>query len=161
MFIYHIPFKIWQNHWTVKTLQDMRQNYWLVTYIYLRSNFRSYWLIIREYGVYTWNTLQRQNHWTVKTLWDIRQNYWTLKCHADPSLQDLQVNVTRLTNVWPSICLKCFHNRKVEKKWIQSMQLFKHFAKKWSRERAVTPIIIGGFYPKLNLTDILWLYTCV
>ena len=28
-------------------------------------------------------------------------------------------------------------------------------------KRAVTPIMIGAFYPKLNLTHILWLYTCI
>ena len=31
------------------------------------------------------------------------------------SLHDPQVNVTRLTEVQPPICLSCFHNRKVEK----------------------------------------------
>ena len=29
------------------------------------------------------------------------------------------------------------------------------------RSRAITLIIIGGFYPLLNLTCILWLYTCM
>ena len=28
-------------------------------------------------------------------------------------------------------------------------------------KRAITPKINGGFYPKSNLTYILWLYTCV
>ena len=37
----------------------------------------------------------------------------------------------------------------------------KHSAKKLSWKRAITPIIIGRFYPKSNLTYILWLYTCV
>ena len=32
-----------------------------------------------------------------------------------PSRHDLQVNVTRLTDVWPSVCLSCFYSRKVEK----------------------------------------------
>ena len=30
-----------------------------------------------------------------------------------------------------------------------------------SWKRAITPVMIGGFYLKLNLTYILWLYTCV
>ena len=33
--------------------------------------------------------------------------------------------------------------------------------KRWSWNRAIIPIIIGGFYPKLNLTYILWLCICV
>ena len=31
----------------------------------------------------------------------------------------------------------------------------------WRWKRAITPIIMGGFYPKSNLISILWLYTCV
>ena len=37
----------------------------------------------------------------------------------------------------------------------------RHFAKNEVEKRAITLIIIGGFYPKSNLTYILCLYTCV
>ena len=124
--------------YTSNTLQDIRQNYWTVKYrslwttSILRSNFGSYW----KYDIYTWNTLQdiytwnnpqdvRLNHWTLKILQDTRQNHWTMKnrpCWL--SLHDLYVNVTRLTYVWPSICLSCFHNRKVEKTHFTGVLVF-------------------------------------
>ena len=94
---FHIS-NIRQNHWTMKY-----QSHWL-TFI-LRLNTGSYWLIIPKYYVHTSNSLQaiRQNHRTVKYRW-----CW-------PSVYDPQVNVTRLSHVWPTICISCFHNRKVEK----------------------------------------------
>ena len=49
------------------------------------------------------NLFWRQNHWTMKY-----RSWW-------PSLHDPQVNVTKLTEVRPTVCLSCFHNRKVEK----------------------------------------------
>ena len=44
-----------------------------------------------------------------------------------PSLHDPQVNVTRQTEVWPTICLpvSCFHNRKVEKNFNQKLKISK------------------------------------
>ena len=65
------------------------------TFIF-RSNLGSHWFIIPKYDVHTSNSLQdtRQNHWTVKY-----KSCW-------PSLHDPQVNVTRLSHVWPTIC-KC------------------------------------------------------
>ena len=35
------------------------------------------------------------------------------------------------------------------------------FCKNMKLKKAMTLIIIGRFYPNLNLTYILWLYTCV
>ena len=142
-FIHQILFKICQNHWTMKY-----RSQW-PTFI-LRSNIVSYWLIIRNYDVHTSNSLWdiRQNQWTMKyrSLWptfilrsywhiipkcdvhtsnslqDIRQNHWTVKYGSCwPSLHDPQVNVTRLTEVQPPICLSCFHTRKVEKNFNQKL----------------------------------------
>ena len=68
----------------------------------VRSNVVSYWLIIPKYDVHTSNSLQ-----------DIRRNHWTVKYRSCwPSLYDPQVHVTRLSHVWPTICISCFHNRK-------------------------------------------------
>ena len=74
LFIHQLALRYTQTHWTMKFM-----SLWPI--FILCSIFRSYWLIIRKYGVYTWNTLQdiRQNHWTVKTLQDTRQNYWPVK----------------------------------------------------------------------------------
>ena len=124
----------------------------------LKSNFRTYWFRIYKYDVYTSNVLQdvRQNYWTMKfrSFWptfilrsnqvvlthnqkvwclyikqDIRQNNWTMKYRSCLlSLHDLQVNVMRLTDVWPSICLSCFHNKNVEKK----KNIFYRCPKLWS-----------------------------
>ena len=52
----------------------------------------------------------------------------------------------------------------VNKIWIQYSSLFKKYRKEnicWRWIRAITPLIMGGFYPKLNMTSILWLYICV
>ena len=98
MFIHQTSLQdIWQNHWTMKYYRSQKP-----TFIF-RSNIRSYWLIISKYDVHTSNSLQniRQNHWTLKY-----RSWW-------PSLHDPQVNVTKLTEVRPSICLR--HNRKLEK----------------------------------------------
>ena len=52
----------------------------------------------------------------------------------------------------------------VYKIWIQCTNLFK---RDWTEtiypswKRAITPIIIGGFYPKSNLTYILWKYLVI
>ena len=79
----------------------------------LRSHVESYWLIIQKYDVHTSNSLQ-----------DIRQNHWTVKYGSCwPSLHDPQVNVTRLIEVEPPICLSCFHNRKTEKNFNQKLKL--------------------------------------
>ena len=51
MFMYEILFKIWQNHWTMK-YRSLR-----ITFT-LKSNFRSNWLIIWMFDVYTPNILQ-------------------------------------------------------------------------------------------------------
>ena len=54
-----------------------------------------------------------------------------------------------LNRTWP-----IFHDYiPVYKIWIQYTNLFK----RW--KRAITPTIMGGFYPKWNLTSVLWLYT--
>ena len=80
-----------------------------MTYIILKSNVGSYWFILRKYDVYTSNSLQdmRQNHLTVKD-----RSCWL-------SLHDTQVHVTRLSHIWPTICINCFHNRKVEKQFLK------------------------------------------
>ena len=96
---------------------DIRQNHWTMKYrsqwptFILRSHVRSYWLIMPKYHVHTSNSLQ-----------DIRQNQWIVKYGSCwPSLHDPQVNVTKLTEVHPPICLRCFHNRKVEKNFNQKL----------------------------------------
>ena len=120
-----------QNHWTMKyrslwpylywliipindvytsnRLQNIRQNHSTMKYrsqwptFILRSNVVSYWLIIPNYDVHTSNSLQ-----------DIRQNQWTMKYRSCwPSLHDLhvQVNVTGLRHVWPTICVSRFYNK--------------------------------------------------
>ena len=92
------------------SLQDIRQNHWTVKYrsqrstFNLRSNVRSYWTIIPNYHVQTSNSLQ-----------DIRQNHWTVKYRSCwPSLHDPQINVTRSSHVWQTICISYFQNRFVE-----------------------------------------------
>ena len=104
---------------TWNSLQGVRHNHWTMKYrsqwptFILRSNIGSYWLIIRKYDVHTSNSLQ-----------DIRQNYWTVKYRSCwPSLHDPQVHVTRLSHVWPTICISCFHNRKVEKHFLKVFQI--------------------------------------
>ena len=99
---------------TSNSLQNIRQNHWTMKYrsqwptFILRSHVGSYWLIIPKYDVRTSNSLQ-----------DIRQNHWTVKYGSCwPSLHDPQVKVTRLTKVRSTICLSCFHKRKVEKKFL-------------------------------------------
>ena len=79
----------------------------LFTLIHYPKVCYSHWFIIPKYDVHTSNSLQdiRHNHWTVK---------YTRSCW--PSLHDTQVNVTRLTDVWPTIYINCLHTRKVEKK---------------------------------------------
>ena len=67
-----------------------------------------------------------------------------------------------LNQTWPT-CIFCDYIP-MYKIWIQYTNLFKKYWKeiifqRW--KRAITPMIMGGFYPKLNLTSILWLYTCV
>ena len=100
---------------TSNSLQDTRQNRWTIKYrsqwptFIFRSNIWSYWFIIPKCDVRTWNSLQ-----------DIRQNHWTVKYRSCwPSLHDPQVNVTRLSHVWPTICISCFHNRNVEKHFLK------------------------------------------
>ena len=65
-----------------------------------------------------------------------------------------------LNQTWP-----LFYNYMlVYKIWIQFTNLFESYGMETifqSWKRAITPKIIGGFYPKSNLTYILWLYTCV
>ena len=84
---------------------NIRQNHWSMKYrsqwpmFILRSNIRSYWHIIPKYDVYISNSLQ-----------DIsgkNTGPWNIG------------NVTRLTEVPPTICLSCFHNRKVEKHFLK------------------------------------------
>ena len=100
---------------TSNSLQDTRQNHWTIKYrskwptFILRSNLGSYWFIIPKNDVNTSNSLQ-----------DIRQNHWTVKYRSCwPSLHDPQVNVTRPSHVWPTICKSCFRNRKVEKHFLK------------------------------------------
>ena len=48
--------------------------------------------------------------------------------------------------------------------WIKYTNVFKRYQTETifqSWKRAVTPNIIGGFYPKSNMTYILQLYACV
>ena len=100
---------------TSNSLQDTRQNHWTIKSrsqwptIILRSNLGSYWFIIPKYDVHTSNSLQ-----------DIRQNHWTVKYRSCwPSLHDTQVDVTRLSHVWSTVWISCFHNRKVEKHFLK------------------------------------------
>ena len=100
---------------TSNSLQDTRQNHWTIKYrsqwptFIRRSNLWSYRFIIPKYDVHRSNSLQ-----------DIRQNHWTVKFRSCwPSVHDPQVNVTRLSHVWPTICVSCFHNREVEKHFLK------------------------------------------
>ena len=117
-----------------------------MTYISFRSNVGSYWLIIPKYDAHTSNCLDiRQNQWTMKyrSQWPtfvLGSNVWlywliilNYDVHISNSLQDIrqghrlcrpllhdpQVNVTRLSHVWPIIFISCFHNRKVEKRFLK------------------------------------------
>ena len=97
------------------SLQDIRQKHWTMKYrsqwptFILRANIGSFWLIITNYDVHTSNSLP-----------DIRQNHWIMKYRACwPSLHDLQIYVKRLSHVWPTICISCFHNRKIEKHFLK------------------------------------------
>ena len=96
---------------TSNSLQVVRQNQWTMKYrsqwptFILRSNVGSCWLIIPKYDVHTSTSLL-----------DIRQNQWTMKYRSCwPWLHDPQVNVTRLSHVWPTIFISCFYNRIEEK----------------------------------------------
>ena len=96
---------------TRNSLKGIRHNDWPMKYrsqwptFILRSNVGSYWCILRKYDVHTSNSLQ-----------DIRQTHWTVKYRSCwPSLHDPQVHVTRLSHVWPTVCISCFHKRKVGK----------------------------------------------
>ena len=100
---------------TSNSLQDIRQNHSTMEYrsqwptLILRSNVGSYWFLLPKYDVHISNSLQ-----------DIRQNHWTVKYRSCwPSLHDPQVYVTRLSHVWPAICISWFHNRKVEKHFLK------------------------------------------
>ena len=98
---------------TLNSLQEIRQNHRTMKYrshwptFILRSNIGSYWFILPKYYVHTC---------TSNSLQDIRQNHWTVKYRSCwPSLHDTRVHVTRLNQVWPTICISCFHNRKSRK----------------------------------------------
>ena len=84
-----------------------------------------------------------------------------------------KVNLGRPYACWP---LHCYIKGQIFKKKIRNVSVchivytgiqgpsshaLRHFAKNEVEKRAITLIIIGRFYPKLNLTYILWLYTCV
>ena len=88
----------------------------------LRSNFRSYWLIISKYDVYTSNSLQdiRQNHSTMKyrSQWCtfvLRSNnglYWLIIPKHDVlpsnSFQDIRQNhwTMKYRSQWPKFILR-------------------------------------------------------
>ena len=117
---------------TSNSLQDIRQNHWTMKYMskwptfILRSN-GSYWFILRKYDVHTANSLQ-----------DIRQNHLTVKYRSCwPSLHDLHVHVTRLSHVWPTVCISYFHNRKVEKHFLNSPRFWPP-APPWGMDPEVT-----------------------
>ena len=100
---------------TSNSFQDIRQNHWTMKYrsqwptFIFRSNVGSYWFILSKYDVHTSNSLQ-----------DTRQNHWTMKYRSCwPSFHYPQVHVTRLSHVCPTICITCFHNRKVEKHFLK------------------------------------------
>ena len=104
---------------TSNSLLDIRQNQWTMKYrsqwltFVLRLNVWLYWLIILSYDVYTLNSLQ-----------DIKQGHWIVKYRSCwPWPHDPQVNVTRLSHVWPTIFISCFHNRKVEKHFLKVFQI--------------------------------------
>ena len=83
-----------------------------VTYIYfeVKRHTDSYSQSI----VYTSNCLQ-----------DIRQNHWTVKYRSCwPSLHDPHVHVTRLSHVWPTICISCFNTRKSRKALFKGVLVF-------------------------------------
>ena len=80
---------------SIKNEWASMESQWSTCSFILRSNVRSYWTIIPDYHVHTSNSLQ-----------DIRQNHWTVKYRSCwPSLYDPQVNVTRLSHVWQTICM--------------------------------------------------------
>ena len=62
------------------------------------------------------------------------------------------------------ILYTCVHNFSPIHQPLQKISHGNHFSKLkifQSQKKAITPKIIGGFYPKSNLTCILWLYTGV
>ena len=90
-------------------------SHWLIisslwpTFI-LRSKVMSHWLIIQKYmnGVHPSNGLQDTSKITrlkYRSCW--------------PSLCDTKVNVIRLTDVWPTTNISCFHNREAEKHFLR------------------------------------------
>lgn len=82
----------------------MKQRSQWPTFI-LGANFGSYWLIIPRHHVHSANTYH-----------DIRQNHWPMKSRLSlSSFNDPQVNVTRLRDIWSTICFSCFHNCVSEK----------------------------------------------
>ena len=97
---------------TSNGLQDTRQNHWTIKYrsqwptFILRSNLGSYWFIIPKYDVH--QSLQdiRQNHWTMKyvilafTSWPTSHTGLHFMTHK---------SMSRLSHVWPTICVICFH----------------------------------------------------
>ena len=79
-----------------------------------------------------------------------------------PKIIDGFYSKSNLTYIFLIIyqCTKFQSNTPTLSKDITQKPFFKveNFSK---LKRAITPKIIGGFYPKSNLTYILWLYTCV
>ena len=118
---------------TWNSLQGIRHKHWTMKYrsqwpiFIFRSKFGSYWFTLRKYDVHTSSSLQ-----------DIRQNHWTVKYRSCwPSIHDPQVHVTRLSHVWPTICVSCFHNRKVENTF-KRCPSFWPLAPPWGMDPGVT-----------------------
>ena len=118
MFIHLIVFKVWgKNHWIMKYRSQWH------TFI-LRSNTKSYWLIIPRYYVYTSNSLQditvRQNHWTMKhrsqwptfILRSSIKSYWLIRpryhVYTSNNLQDIRQNhlTMKYRSQWPTFILR-------------------------------------------------------
>ena len=102
-----------------KSLWDIRQNQWTMKYrsqwhtFILRSCVRSYWFIIPNNYVHTWNSLQaiRHNHWTIKyrsqwltfILRPKVRSYWFILQKYDVLPLKIQGKVTGPWNIGHSI----------------------------------------------------------
>ena len=85
---------------------------------------------------------------------------------------EIKIRSTRNVSVWhrcprqgpSSTTCRYLAKHEVEKKDKSIFFFFFKYQKEyifWRWKRAITPIIMGWFYPIWNLTSILWLYTCV
>ena len=89
-------------------------------------------------------------------------------CHfAKNEVEKRAITLIIIGRFYPKLNMTIFYDYiPVYKIWIQytNQSFLKKYRKEnifWRWKRAITPIIMGWFYPNWNLASILWWYTCV